>query len=310
MTILFASAFLGCGKHIEENPVSDFEYTENEDGGITITKYIGERTEVVIPRKINGKKITAIGERAFEEDTERNRKTPEEARITYIDIPDTVTFIGGWAFSSCLELQTIIFPRNLEIIDKFAFSGCKPSELDFPESLKEIREGAFMGISIESVKLLASVKYGIDVFSGCDAKSVEIEEGVTEIPTKAFFGCMELKNVKIPNTIETIGFSAFVSCNELESITLNEGLKKIDEYAFAFCEELEEIIIPKSVEEIGNNAFGFCIDLESLKFDGNAPQIVPPEGTLCDGTLCDIYYHEGAKGFDTAEWSKHIKKIW
>ena len=46
----------------EANPASDFEYAVNKDGGITITKYIGTDTDVVIPEKIEGKNVTVIGE--------------------------------------------------------------------------------------------------------------------------------------------------------------------------------------------------------------------------------------------------------
>ena len=42
-----------------------FEYEVNEDGGVTITKYTGNDTEVVIPSKIGGKKVTSIGDKAF-----------------------------------------------------------------------------------------------------------------------------------------------------------------------------------------------------------------------------------------------------
>lgn len=53
------------GAEMGGKPVEDFEYEENEDGGITITRYIGEETEVVIPEKINEKNVTVIGKDAF-----------------------------------------------------------------------------------------------------------------------------------------------------------------------------------------------------------------------------------------------------
>ena len=44
----------------ETNPKSDFEYVENEDGGITITKYIGTDDSVVIPEAIDGKPVDLV----------------------------------------------------------------------------------------------------------------------------------------------------------------------------------------------------------------------------------------------------------
>ena len=50
----------------DANPASDFEYTVGEDGGITITKYIGTDPDVVIPEQIDGKDVTVIGGGAFQ----------------------------------------------------------------------------------------------------------------------------------------------------------------------------------------------------------------------------------------------------
>ena len=66
----------------------NFAYEVNEDGGVTITRYTGSDTEVVIPSTINGKKVTSIGNYAFSYCTS----------LTSVTIPDSVTSIGGRAF--------------------------------------------------------------------------------------------------------------------------------------------------------------------------------------------------------------------
>jgi len=43
----------------------DYSYELKEDGSYTITGYNGSENEVVIPNKINGKKVTSIGNWAF-----------------------------------------------------------------------------------------------------------------------------------------------------------------------------------------------------------------------------------------------------
>ena len=43
----------------------DFEYSVDGDT-VTVTEYTGEGGDVVIPSEIDGKKVTAIGEFAFE----------------------------------------------------------------------------------------------------------------------------------------------------------------------------------------------------------------------------------------------------
>ena len=40
---------------------ANFEITENEDGTVTISRYIGTETDIVIPSQIGGKTVSAIG---------------------------------------------------------------------------------------------------------------------------------------------------------------------------------------------------------------------------------------------------------
>ena len=39
-------------------------------------------------------------------------------------IPDSVTRIGGWAFSGCTGLTSIVIPDSVTSIGDWAFSGC------------------------------------------------------------------------------------------------------------------------------------------------------------------------------------------
>jgi hypothetical protein len=62
---------------------ADFQIKE-EDGALTITKYVGWDTELVIPASIGGKTVRAIGESAF-----------EKAKLTSVTLPISVTYVGG-----------------------------------------------------------------------------------------------------------------------------------------------------------------------------------------------------------------------
>ena len=44
--------------------------------------------------------------------------------LTSIEIPDSVTSIGNWAFSECSSLTSIEIPDSVTSIDKYAFWGC------------------------------------------------------------------------------------------------------------------------------------------------------------------------------------------
>jgi len=85
-----------------------FEY-KVEKKGITIAGYKGKIKDVVIPAKIDGLPVVAIGEFAF-----RNNK------LTNVVIPDSVETIGDWAFYDN-KLTNIVIPNTVKTIGDLAF---------------------------------------------------------------------------------------------------------------------------------------------------------------------------------------------
>jgi len=67
---------------------SDFEY-EVKNNTVTITGYKGSSKNVVIPEKVGGLPVGAIGERAF-----------RDKQLISVVIPNSVTHIGDRAFST------------------------------------------------------------------------------------------------------------------------------------------------------------------------------------------------------------------
>lgn len=99
---------------VAESTASEyFEYTE-VDGGVSITKYTGSDTEVVIPSTIDGKDVKTIGRAAF-----AGSKT-----LVSVVIPDGVTEIGQYAFSACSKLKSVTMSNTLIKIGDYAFNEC------------------------------------------------------------------------------------------------------------------------------------------------------------------------------------------
>ena len=163
----------------------DFVY-EEEENGITIIKYRGEDKETVIPDKINGTKVTAIGDRAFS----------GCKNLTDITLPESVTSIGNSAFYDCRSLKSITIPKGVSCIGWNTFMGCSSlTSITLPEGLETIQGQAFYGCR--------------------SLKSITIPEGVESIGETVFSGCSSLKSIMIPKSVRYISPNAFVSCKKI-----------------------------------------------------------------------------------------------
>lgn len=137
--------------------------------------------------------------------------------------------------------------------------------VSFPRSLKEIKSGAFRQSSLTSVELPANVTFGSYIFD-CSKSltTVTTENGVTEIPAKAFWGCEALKNVTLADSVKTIGESAFERTG-FTSIDLNK-VTTIGKYAFYFS-GLRSVTVPAGVE-CDTGAFMNCPALTTATVNG------------------------------------------
>lgn len=193
-------------------------------------------------------------------------------KLTEIDLPNSVRFIGTDAFSGCKNLKSITIPRVTKI-STCTFFGCKSlTSINFSERMTDIGYKAFCGcdnlISItvsEDNKQYSSfdgVVYNkeMDTIVLCPIgkEAVNIPEGVTKIGCHAFDGCEKLTEINIPNSVEQISWCAFESCKRLTSITIPESVTEIELGTFVKCESLKNVTIPESVTKIADNAFNGC----------------------------------------------------
>ncbi len=288
----------------DANPASDFEYEAGEDGGITITKYIGTDTDVVIPEKIDGKNVTVIGAGAFNRCevletvvmsdkviTIANSAFSKCDRLTAVGLSNALISIGEAAFSHNEVLTSIILPDTLTYLGPLAFSSCKSlKHINIPaHSFDNVpKDGAYNG-----------------AFRGSGLESVDFADGIKYIPNATFMDTM-LKEVVFPDSLQYIDRNAFADCANLEKVTLNDGLETISIEAFSNT-GLTEIVIPQSVKNLWYSTFDGATALQKVYFEGNAPEWL----ALSEGSApFTIYYHEGAEGFTTPEWNGYKTEIW
>lgn len=257
-------------------PVKDDPTAYPPPKTVTITKYTGTESTVILPSKISSWPVTKIGEDAFQDNT----------TITSVTIPASVTEIGSNAFAGCTNLTSVNYAGNwsnltIQSGNPAVQDAANAPLFDFeptPDNTAVIvtnykYNGAAADVTIPSRyqgKPVTTI--GHAAFFNSAVTSVTIPDSVTSISDEAFINCPKLTNISIPNSVTYIGFSAFSSCTSLKSITLPSSLSFISGALFLGCSQLTTIHIPVSVTSIGNNAFADCPSLMTVTYPGSKTQ--------------------------------------
>ena len=258
---------------VEDDP--DHPFPGPPPKTVTITKYTGTESTVILPSTISSWPVTKVGEDALKDNT----------TITSVTIPDSVTEIGANAFADCTNLTSVNYAgdwSNLTIQsgNPAVQDAANEQLFDFEFILNNtavvvIRyKGTAADVTIPSRykgKPVTMIDHAA-FHNNSAVTSVTIPDSVTAIPDDAFGFCSQLTNISIPNSVTFIGFSAFNSCTSLKSITLPSSLSTIQSYAFYNCGNLKTIRIPVSVTSIGNCAFDVCPSLMTVTYPGSKTQ--------------------------------------
>lgn len=258
---------------VEDDP--DHPFPGPPPKTVTITKYTGTESTVILPSTISSWPVTKIGEDALKDNT----------TITSVTIPASVTEIGSNAFAGCTNLTSVTYGgdwSNLTIQsgNPAVQDAANEQLFDFEFILNNTAvvvisyKGTATDVTIPSrykgkpVTVIDPVAF----YNNSAVTSVTIPDSVTAIPDYAFGFCSQLTNISIPNSVTFIGFSAFNSCTSLKSITLPSSLSTIQSYAFYNCGNLKTIRIPVSVTFIENFAFDGCPSSMTVTYSGSKTQ--------------------------------------
>ena len=142
-------------------------------------------SQIIIPREINGYKVTEVLDSAFE----------------YCDfVKEVIMFermkiIGDYAFNCCISLTSITIPNSVTSIGEWAFHSTSLTSITIPNGVTSIDDYA--------------------CYYCTSLTSVNIPDSVTSIGQSAFSGCISLTSINIPNSVTSIGDYAFYGCNSL-----------------------------------------------------------------------------------------------
>lgn len=244
----------------------DVKYRLMSDGNAEIVGYTRAQSAISIPSEIDGRDVTRIADRAFE------NCTVLESLINWADI----TYVGAYAFKGCKELKEISIPGETTYIGESAFEGCSRLKTVIMWGDPVIIEkNTFKDCyNLKDISIPSSVTYiGESAFENCkNMRTVIIWGDITGIGKNAFKNCASIDDVSIPSSCKVIEESAFQGCRDLGDVIL-WGDTNIGNSAFRGCISLEEISISSGTEYIGDYAFEGCSNLESVLMWGSATKV-------------------------------------
>lgn len=227
-----------------------FEY-EIVDGKCIITGYDQTVSRLVVPETIEGYPVTEIAPGAFSI-TESDVELGSSSYIYNAVLPETVTVIGGSAFSQQRYLGKIWLPDSLTTIGNSVFNcNISMEQITIPKNVTSIGGNPFIymyGFEHSRLKTI-NVDPENPVFATIDGSLINKQTQTLITYPNAFN-----KDVyTIPVGVKTIGFAAFRRA-ELKKVIIPDYVEVIEDWAFMDCENLTSLYIPASVKQIEDEA--------------------------------------------------------
>lgn len=235
---------------------------------ISVKRYLGNKTEVVVPERIEGLPVVAMNETFLGNEN-----------VESVILPKSLERIGSRAFGGCHKLKTVHITSSLMEISDTAFKNCTSLEeitlSDDVESLEnwEVGYGSFENCpKLCDEKGFIILKTLLLSYQG-SATQVTIPDGITKISNTAFRENHVVTLVVMPDSVTTMEDSVFAQCSHLKEITLSKELRRIGKEVFLDCEKLEQIRLPEHVNEMGRGAFFGCVSLKEVQWSKNLLEI-------------------------------------
>ena len=281
---LGSDCFKNC-KHLTGDFLGSIKNKKNNEIKLNGSPFVGTNIKFAKVLNLDGK--TSISTNEYAGVTKFLDVSGNE--ITTLNIPDTITIIGNYAFSGCSSLVNINVSNNVTSIGIGAFQNCTSlSHIDLPQNssytilsyyllngcsnLKSIeipkyitliQDNALANCDFETLNIPGNVKIikGGSLANSYNLKSITLNEG-TEYFGSQFLRGAAITEIVFPNSAIQLDESVLHYCPKLKKITLGKNITKIPKDMLYVTNQVEEIIIKGNITEIGANAFA---DIPTLK---------------------------------------------
>ena len=285
-------------------------YKEFADGsGVSIKKYTGSYTTLIIPDKIKNKPVVKIETFAFDDSNVETVALPSTmtsvsqyafydcTSLRNVTIPSSITSIGNYAFTNCTNLSNVNIGGTLTSIGAGAFRNCPLiTSFDFKKGLTTIGYGAFAGTGLSNASLPISLTSLSTYSLGYDYKNGDYTKKDTftmsgysgeamNYATKNgfdFTNLLEYKTTDEDSGISIVKYKGKDTEFEIPEEIDGKPVVSIEKNAFNGNVTLKKVILPESMTSVPAYSFYGCYGLEEVVLSDSIKSIQTYAFEFCD----------------------------
>ncbi len=241
-------------------------------------------------------------------------------KITEVEFPETLRYLGGFQFLNCYALEKVNIPEQVTKLYGDTFTKCAFDSVEIHKNITYIASTAFDRCqNVKTITVDSENKFyeGVNnciieketktLVMGC-INSV-IPEGVKKIGDHAFYASQSPVEVVLPDSVIAVGTYAFYDSETLEKITLSKNLETIENHAFAVSKKLESVALPKTIKKIDSDAFWKCESLKKVEFSRESEGIFIGNYAFSECAIEDVFIPKNCEMSNAFGDCANLKKV-
>ncbi len=208
--------------------------------------------------------------------------------LTEVSLPDSVTSISGYAFSTCPSLESFTIPDSVTDLGEYAFKDTAIKKIKIPDSVTSIGANMLPDNAVIQAKTGSYAKLYADKYNiAFESTGVLNHEGMAGENVSYFIDSKRCV-IYLTGTGDTDNYVTYGNYNRkfqpwdlykdyIKEVVVEEGVTSVGSCIFRECKTLKKVTLADSVATIGSRAFEYCYSLESV--------VIPENAVINDGAF-------------------------